>query len=508
MPSLARKSMKFMRDVYNAAATQESTPPPIPSTQTQGFAPSQGLSSPFIQTNQAYAHKLPPPPPMQASHTANSPYTSAYPAPQLQHPEPYGTWPAQQTPTSPPSPQPVFSFSPAGESVQSSTLGSGLCLSPSTPLSSPATPQAYQTNAYQNFSQSAPDEKPPLPPRSPSHDSSTSAQRPSEPRWHGSPYLDGGGVTHGVLNSGPMQRPYLSTISSNAVPMDSGIYSGGVSSDDDRPLPPLPPRLPPRIQTQPAELAVYSQAGTELAPLPSPPSPAGPHYTNSFSAFSAGSHVHGLSGSFNTPPYTVAAERPPSRTIHLSNTGATYVAELPASTCTLPLPSLNTTSRPSGTNSASTVPSDAVELPASPILNQSGALQAENKYRQHDAPQGRPQEYTHIAVAELDSTPITPRDTCSTPTGSVSGVNSTTKYTPTASLSTPSHSSQSSDRVREDGVFDNAIPQMSATLGSVPRPQSHQGRQRMVYSALPYPVEEGGDLSSIAMPMHLDYTTR
>ncbi len=159
MPSLARKSMKFMRDAYNSAANPDAPSMPAMPVHSQGFKPNQGLSSQF---NQSY---IPQQTPVQTHHVYAPPLPYLYPPSEPLKPQtqPYGFWSVPPTPISPLTLQSEYNV-PLNPPIQPYNAPAyGQPLSPSSSFSSPSTPQTYQQQLPQKENQFSFNQPPPLP---------------------------------------------------------------------------------------------------------------------------------------------------------------------------------------------------------------------------------------------------------------------------------------------------------------------------------------------------------
>ncbi|KIW65519.1 hypothetical protein PV04_07774 [Phialophora macrospora] len=311
MPSLARKSMKFMRDVYNIAANPDgSSTPPMPA-HSQGFQPSQGLSSQF---NQTYTHQQPPLS-AQPAYPAPSSHVYPYVAPQqtLPQPQPHGSWSVPPTPISPLSPQPEYSFPPTTNSSSNNIPAYGVPFSPSASLS-PPTPQLFHQQAH--FSA----HPPPLPQRPSHHGHSSSWQGSSETGWQSQSQVDAPINAHSTHDYNPAPpspiRPFL-----NVHHIGPGSYHGQVETQSTRPP---PPPLPPRIQAQNTDFAP-----NQVVPVPDSTKWPGPGHEGYGSIPNLSSTDHfGPSHCYEMYAEPIS-ERPP---VH-EHQGAdiSNLAELPAS---------------------------------------------------------------------------------------------------------------------------------------------------------------------------------
>ena len=246
MPSLAKKSMNFIRDVYTAASN-----PDRPLLQPQGFQPTTGLSTQFIQPNIPYAQ------------TPSSPYLQPYPG-QGQYQQPQGV----QTPySSPYHGQPPTSSNNAWSAPLSSHAP------PHTP--SPTTPLVHNTylnHPYNAISPNAPSgqyqpygvqqpisgqhmfipPKPPLPPR-----------QQSQP-WQNAESLP---VTPAVPSATP---PYSPPPPPHSAP--PSVATGHSNTDRFQHLAelpatrPVPPPLPQRSPTQQVRPELLHEAHPTVRP--------------------------------------------------------------------------------------------------------------------------------------------------------------------------------------------------------------------------------------------------
>ncbi|KIX01821.1 uncharacterized protein Z518_09548 [Rhinocladiella mackenziei CBS 650.93] len=354
MPSLARKSMKFMRDVYNAA-NSGSDRPPIPSaTQSYDFQPTPGLStqftqanppyynppSPYIPPNSAHGHPYTP----QPTYSVSTPHHSPFQNPQ--QPPPRGNWSNPLLTTSPPPPlppHPTSNSTPPLSGPPITSITPGHPFPPISPTSLPASPQQYgpqiPNSQYQHFPQ-----KPPLPERLPHHHSEglrpntsqlisyTESQEPVSP------------MTPAGTSSFNWNQP------NSAPPFSNGYHSDNSHSPGVAELPaprPPPPPLPQRPQT-------HRPSVSKLSMEPNVPDTQRQDY---------GTRV----GTVSAPPSstTIWHEMPAEPIVSASpaqnhQTTASNIAELPSSHS--PRPSI-ATSQPSYHEP----PAGVVELPNSPV---------------------------------------------------------------------------------------------------------------------------------------------
>ncbi|ETI26000.1 hypothetical protein G647_02777 [Cladophialophora carrionii CBS 160.54] len=379
MPSLARKSMKFMRDVYNIAANPDGSSVPAMPAHSQGFQPSQGLSGQFTQT---YGHQNPP---LSAhpAYPANSSYGYPYVGPQQSQPQPqpYGSWNVPPTPVSPLSPQPEHSFPPTTTSSPNNVSAVGLPLSPQACLS-PSTPQLYHQQP-----QFAAPQPPPLPQRPSHHGHSSSWQGSSETGWQSQSQMDPPAMSHSAheYNQAPQYpiQPF-----SNIQHPGPGSYHGQTEAQSTRPS---PPPLPPRMQAQKPDL-VPKQAA-RVPNSPNWPYPSQESYVSTPNVPSP--------AQFNLPEcHEMAANaipaQPPIR--QHQHADISSLAELPAADhcrITPPPPSLDKHPATMGSTAV-----DAVELPASPIRRST-----HHPTHQRRTSRTHSQGHTPPNVEELDSTP-------------------------------------------------------------------------------------------------------
>ncbi|EXJ56972.1 hypothetical protein A1O7_07316 [Cladophialophora yegresii CBS 114405] len=382
MPSLARKSIKFMRDVYNIAANPDGSSVPAMPAHSQGFQPSQGLSGQFTQT---YAHQRPPLP-SNPTYPANSSYGYSYGGPQQsQPPQPYASWNVPPTPVSPLSSQPEHTFLTTTNSSSNSIPAFVLPLSPPASVS-PSTPQLYHDQ--QQFAVSPP----PLPQRPSLHGHSPSWQGSSEPVWQSQSQLDTPITGHNAheYNQTPQQsiQPLW-----NAQHTRHGSYHGHAEAESTRPS---PPPLPPRMQTHnPDRVPVPDQ----WASVPHSTSWPYPSHESYLSAPNLSSTTQ-----LNAPEChemaadSISGQPPVPQHQHADISSLAELPELPGTDQgrITPPPSRFDT-HPASIGSPA---GNAVELPASPIRRTS-------RQPTHQSHISRPHSQGHtIPVAEeLESTP-------------------------------------------------------------------------------------------------------
>ncbi|EXJ74295.1 uncharacterized protein A1O5_02591 [Cladophialophora psammophila CBS 110553] len=406
MSSLAKKSMNFMRDVYNLAENRAelllSTTTTPTSTSSQGYHPSQGLSSQF---NPAHTHQYPPPPPPPppALHTqAPPPPTYHYSS---QHAQPYGHWSGPLTPISLPLPQAapnVYPVASAALDVHPNQTP-GLPLAPPSPVSSPPIPQPYghQTPHGQHqypFAQEHPPSGPPS-----HHQHPSSWQNPVNPGLHHQPQRNASVAAQSHPDFGPNRQDAAHQTSSSKHSAVTGSYWGMSRPETSKPL---PPPLPPRANADGRYVApgwVGAASSEPCAPVSdqhgfAPPAP-GYHEMPAVAAPPARRHHHSATNALPELPElpTGAADMTSSQPAHHASyhLGCPPAAELQ-----------------SNNNCAF----EAVELPASPVMakashfmdsSSSAPQRYQRAYSTATTPAAMNQSFTSVDVAELDSTPIT-----------------------------------------------------------------------------------------------------
>ncbi|OAG40415.1 hypothetical protein AYO21_05315 [Fonsecaea monophora] len=407
MSSLAKKSMLFMRDVYNLASNPgELLQSTTTSTSSQGFKPSQGLSNQF---NPAYVQQRPLPPPHPAQ-VAQPTYQYSYPGPQ--NAQPYGHWSGPQAPVSPLSPQTAPNVYPGASPAPYVLPNTGRPPSPPSPILSPPIPQPYTSNPGHGVQQysSVP---PPLPARRPQHQQHASSwHSPTDPEPHYQSQLNGSVGAQNLGEFGLIQQNVPVPTSSAGPSVPHGSWAMPQAD---------PSRMPLRYNTVnqhhtagysgavPSESCLpVSDQHLSTAPVPALTSsqlPAHGYHEMPAVASNNWKPVYGnetgtaiVAGS---PQLSNGPAAVPLSTSHASHPSSAHPVELASYSCTV----------------------EAVELPASPIMAKS-SHSAEASLSSMQRPEG-PSRYQHhhptstaetvttsgpVAPAfavELDSTPIT-----------------------------------------------------------------------------------------------------
>ncbi|KAJ9610549.1 hypothetical protein H2200_005326 [Cladophialophora chaetospira] len=543
MPSLARKSMNFMRDVYNIAANTGVPPQSTLPSQSQGFQPNQGLSSQF---NQGNLHQQPPP--VHPLYASPSPYVSpssgpsqpdaqlhgkwsippspisppsAYvtpsPAAPQSQPPPRGSWRIPSTPVSPPSSQHGFDFPSSHDTTPAFAPGHGLPVSPPTSFSSPSTPQTYRQQVPQIEVQYFPTQPPPIPPRSTQHGLSLTWQSPSDPGWNDQSLFGASPVGPSDHELAPPQQFSFNPAFDNHA-VTSGACSGYMGSQPSPP--PVPPQLPPRIQTPKSDV-VDDQAGIMSNTVLFPHS------------------CHGNCSSTPTvfepvPPVPLGYHEMPAESFNNESTGrnryitdASGLAELPPPMSVSPSASVDAPPRNAKMDeNADEAMNGAVELPASPIKTTS-QIHPDYHRCQKDIIGTQAAIVSPEPAAEFDTLEFLHRDlgvalppiTFNKPSRQVPNQQNLDKHPsrppsllPPSDISCLSHSTAENRLGKLQGTNSLREPSHSrrkcAAVLPYPADDDSSSRRNRARStsvaALPYPE----DNESVTMPLHFDYMTR
>ncbi|OQV06988.1 hypothetical protein CLAIMM_11483 [Cladophialophora immunda] len=197
MSSLARKSMIFMRDVYNLAANPgDLLLSTTTSTSSQGYQPPQGLSSQF---NPAYAHPYPLPP-VPPTPVAPPQHHYSYPGPH--NAQSYGHWSGPLAPISPPLPQTALNVYPVAHPAPNIQASTGRPPSPPSPIMSPSIPQPYGNQPAHGPQRYTAVQAPPAR-RPPHHQHASSWQSPTSHELHYQYLSDGAVSAQDLADLGP-----------------------------------------------------------------------------------------------------------------------------------------------------------------------------------------------------------------------------------------------------------------------------------------------------------------
>lgn len=260
MPSLAKKSMNFMRDVYalaneHANSGRPSTQPPLP----VGGLSAQFSAPPNQQYNNSYSSSYYRP--VSSQGQASFPQPHVIPGPNPQHvsvpQQPYGLWS--------PTPPTNFPPPPIHHSLSDPNVHHGYTpppqqyqMTPTTSISSPVSPESQTSTPASGQFQYFPPQKPPLPARQPSQHT---PQWNHQPHVNSSPYHSPSSTFSPPLGSFPPPVQYASPPPQNGYDQynTNPQYQNVNGFPEVRPLPPPLPQRPMAQATSPAPSEVGSQ---------------------------------------------------------------------------------------------------------------------------------------------------------------------------------------------------------------------------------------------------------